>query len=385
MNKRITIISCVSLGCAVVIATAGLTTKNNNSDLIQVGQIDASIEPSIEQSIEPSMEPLSNEDVMDEQVETLHTSTPETITPSSNPEDAVNKSSAKPQETTKPQVTSKPKTVNNTYKSTMYDYSKAGVKSATGRVVPEDYISVTEFGVTPNSGNDVSGKVEKAIYSATQKGKYLYFPEGTYYMKNVKIYDADNVKICGAGEKTIIKTANDATGDVWDIVLGIYNSNGPIVRNLVFDGNNKVVPGNLTVGVIQLRLENCDNAKVYGCRFQNNNSGNLNIVDEAKNLEVFYCDFLNSDCSIITSPGYITKGYLCNNFIDGQDWKYSEPISLYYAEDRGTNTDVIISGNDIRNHDNGAGAIFITYPSTNISILNNYIYKIHIQFKYFIN
>lgn len=134
--------------------------------------------------------------------------------------------------------------------------------------------------------------------------------------------------------------------------------------------------GNLEVGVLQLRIDNCTNASVYGCRFRNNNSGNINVVGQAEGLKIFYCDFLNSDCSVVVMPGYITNGYICNNFIDGQEWEWSEPISLYNSpDDDKPNRNVIISGNDIRNHTQGAGGVFITYPSKDIYVLNNYFYR----------
>ncbi len=263
------------------------------------------------------------------------------------------------------------------FTDTMYDYTFAGMKSATKRVDPTDYVSVLEYGVEANSDKDFSEEIIKAIYDAAEKGKYLYFPEGRYFVKNVKIWNTDNVKICGAGEKTIFMTAEDAVGEEkWDIAVGLYHCNNCVVRNITFDGNNKKVAGNLSVGVLQLRIEDCANASVFGCRFQNNNSGNVNIVGQAEGLKIFYCDFLNSDCSIVVMPGFITNGFLCNNFIDGQEWEWSEPISLYNApEDDKPNSNVIISGNDIRNHTQGAGGVFITYPSENIYVSSNYFYR----------
>ena len=263
------------------------------------------------------------------------------------------------------------------FTATMYDYSLAGRKSATKRVDPSDYVSVLEYGVEANSDKDFSEEIIKAIYDAAAKGKYLYFPEGTYFVKNVKIRNTDNVRLCGEGEKTILMTADDAVGEEkWDIAVGLYNCNNCVVRNITFDGNNKKVAGNLSVGVLQLRIDNCTNASVYGCRFQNNNNGNVNVVGQAEGLRIFYCDFLNSDCSIVVMPGYITNGFICNNFIDGQEWVWSEPISLYNApEDDKPNSNVYICGNDIRNHTQGAGGVFITYPSKDIYVLSNYFYR----------
>ena len=266
---------------------------------------------------------------------------------------------------------------NEDFSDTMYDYSYAGVDSAKKRVKKEDYISAADYGIIANTGKDYSQEITNAIYDASSKGKYLYFPAGTYYVKNVKIWNRDGVKICGEGTKSIIKTADDAVGDVkWDIAMGLYNCNNCIVRNITFDGNNENVYGTTEAGVVQLRIDNCDNASVFGCRFQNNNSCNLNIVGKADKLKVFYNDFLNSDVSVGVSPGYITNGYICNNFVDAQEWVWSEPISLYYSpNDEEANDNVIISGNDIRNHTETAGGVFITYPSKNIYVMNNYFYR----------
>ena len=267
--------------------------------------------------------------------------------------------------------------IDEDFTDTMYDYSFAGMKSAAKRVPKADYISVAEYGVIPDTGEDCSERIMHAIYDAASKGKYLYFPKGTYYVKNVKIWDVSNIKLCGDGEATILKTADDAVGEEkWDIAMGFYNCMHCTIRNLTFDGNNGKVAGNLSTGVLQLRIDNCEDTCVYGCRFQNNNNGNINVVGHVEGLKIFYCDFLNSDCSVVVMPGYITNGYICNNFIDGQDWVWSEPISLYNApDDEKPNENVIISGNDIRNHTQGAGGVFITYPSKDIYVLNNYFYN----------
>ena len=264
-----------------------------------------------------------------------------------------------------------------TFKDTMYDYHFAGMKSAEGRVDPDDYISVTDYGVLPDTDTDYSDIIIRAVKDAASKEKYLFFPEGIYHVKNVKVENVDNVKICGAGEKTVLVTADDAMGEVkWDIAVGLYNCDNCVVRDLTFDGNNGKVAGDTSVGVLQLRIDNCSNASVFGCRFQNNNSGNINVVGHAEGLKIYYCDFLNSDCSIVVMPGYITNGYICNNFIDGQEWVWSEPISLYNApDDDKPNSNVVISGNDIRNHTQAAGGVFITYPSKDIYVQNNYFYK----------
>ena len=263
------------------------------------------------------------------------------------------------------------------FKDTMYDYHFAGMKSAEGRVDPTDYISVSDYGVIPDSETDYSDIIIRAVKDAASKGKYLYFPEGTYHVKNVKVENVKNARICGDGEKTVLMTADDAVGEVkWDIAVGLYNCDNCVVRDITFDGNNGKVAGDTSVGVLQLRIDNCENASVFGCRFQNNNSGNINVVGQAEGLRIYYCDFLNSDCSIVVMPGYITNGYICNNFIDGQEWVWSEPISLYNApDDDKPNSNVVISGNDIRNHTQAAGGVFITYPSKDIYVQNNYFYK----------
>ena len=75
-------------------------------------------------------------------------------------------------------------------------------------------------------------------------------------------------------------------------------------------------------------------------------------------------------------PGFVTNGFICNNFIDGQEWVWSEPISLYNApEDDKPNSNVYICGNDVRNHTQGAGGVFLTYPSKDIYVLSNYFYR----------
>ena len=340
MNKRILVI--VASLCAIIIIGVNMTQKNEDNTVNDNYYSDSS------SGTEPNNDTNT---IIPEKTEVV------TPLPSATQKTVVEES--------------------DTLEDTMYDYNKAGISSSKNRVNSEDYISVKDYGVVADDGKDYSSKITKAIIDANAKGKYLYFPEGTYYVKNVKIENSKFVGICGAGEKTILKTANDAKGSVWDIELGIYNSSNITIRDITFDGNNKKVAGShLTAGVLQLRLDNCNTAEVYGCRFQNNNHGNLNVVGHGDNIKIYYCDFLNSDCSVIVMPGYLTNSYICNNYIDGQDWVYSEPISLYYSEkDNQPNKYVYISGNNIRNHTAAAGGVFITYPSEDIYVQSNYIYR----------
>ncbi|SEQ09649.1 parallel beta-helix repeat (two copies) [Lachnospiraceae bacterium RM5] len=336
-------------------------------------------------------------------------------------------------------------TENLPFSTTRNDFNKTGISMVKDRVPEEDRISIFDTenfktflnnknldkqGFLNQSSQEYSTEifdntyywyVGEAIKEANAQGKYAYFPTGVYYMKNTTVgnpvYNPDiqtsvvrisDVKICGDGESTIFKTAEDvkikyniiteydADGNphdkkdytIWDKVLHIANADNVIVRDICFDGNNKKVEkieNGDQEGFLQLTIESCNNVEIFGCKFRDNNNGNLNFRGHNDNVNVYYCEFLNSDVGVLVQPGYLTNSYICNNFFDGQKWELSEPISLYYSpaevvKDTGDtiehpNENVVISGNNIRNHTQAAGGIFVTYPSTNILIEDNYILK----------
>ncbi|MBY0162320.1 discoidin domain-containing protein [Cytobacillus firmus] len=69
---------------------------------------------------------------------------------------------------------------------------------------PANSVSVTDFGATPNDGQDDLTAFEAAVQAAASSGKTLYIPEGTFHLGNMwKIGSVgnliDDIKIMGAG------------------------------------------------------------------------------------------------------------------------------------------------------------------------------------------
>ncbi|MGG3281453.1 discoidin domain-containing protein [Paenibacillus solani] len=69
---------------------------------------------------------------------------------------------------------------------------------------PANSVSVTDFGATPNDGQDDLPAFEAAVKAAASSGKTLYIPEGTFHLGNMwKIGSVgdmiDDIKIMGAG------------------------------------------------------------------------------------------------------------------------------------------------------------------------------------------
>ncbi|MGG4107079.1 discoidin domain-containing protein [Paenibacillus lautus] len=69
---------------------------------------------------------------------------------------------------------------------------------------PANSVSVTDFGATPNDGQDDLSAFEAAVQAAASTGKTLYIPEGTFHLGNMwKIGSVgnmiDDIKIMGAG------------------------------------------------------------------------------------------------------------------------------------------------------------------------------------------
>jgi hypothetical protein len=98
-------------------------------------------------------------------------------------------------------------------------------------------INVKDYGATGNGSNDDSTAVQNAANAAS--GKTLYFPQGTYIVKNIKVFD--NTRVAGAGQSmTTLKLLPLATNDNSPIINVMGNN--VVVDNIKLDGNRAAQP-----------------------------------------------------------------------------------------------------------------------------------------------
>jgi hypothetical protein len=81
--------------------------------------------------------------------------------------------------------------------------------------MPANYVSVTGYGVTPNSGADDTSAVNSALSSLSGTGKGLWFPSGTYDISGR--VNLANVSVRGAGEwyTTLQSTSLNGSGGLF--------------------------------------------------------------------------------------------------------------------------------------------------------------------------
>jgi hypothetical protein len=87
--------------------------------------------------------------------------------------------------------------------------------------MPPNFVSVTDYGVTPNSGADDTNAVNNALAALSNTGKGLWLPPGTYDISGR--INLNNVALRGSGQwySTIQATAVDGAG-------GLFSTGGAV-------------------------------------------------------------------------------------------------------------------------------------------------------------
>lgn len=99
--------------------------------------------------------------------------------------------------------------------------------------LPADTVNVARLGITPGQQGDLSNKVTAAL--ASNKGKVLFFPAGTYNMQELEIPGATG--IAGAGKETVFAPAADGK-----YMLHVL-AEGAVICNLTIDANRQLPIG----------------------------------------------------------------------------------------------------------------------------------------------
>jgi hypothetical protein len=95
------------------------------------------------------------------------------------------------------------------------------------------YVTGKPFYATGDGSTDDGPAIQAAIDSLPAAGGEIYFPEGTYPSDQVLI-PVSNMKLIGAGSSSVIKTADAANIDLFEIPTGSTNIT---FRDLKLDGN----------------------------------------------------------------------------------------------------------------------------------------------------
>lgn len=88
---------------------------------------------------------------------------------------------------------------------------------------PHNFLSVTQFGAVPNSGQDASQAFEDAITTAEVDGKGVWIPAGKFNIDSVRIAVSGDVTIRGAGPWYSVLTGTNAGFEGAGGTFGFYD------------------------------------------------------------------------------------------------------------------------------------------------------------------
>ncbi|MHB8128926.1 MAG: glycosyl hydrolase family 28-related protein [Mobilitalea sp.] len=135
----------------------------------------------------------------------------------------------------------------------------------------------------------------KAFDRAKKLGNNIYFPSGTYVLKNASISNKKNVSIIGDNAELLCsKNSTPYFG-----VLGFFNINGLYISGITINGNKQNVPGSESGGVFNFYLKNCSNFNIENCKSVNSNYGANVFYDNCHDGIISNCIFDDIDCGLI--------------------------------------------------------------------------------------
>ncbi len=202
------------------------------------------------------------------------------------------------------------------------------------------------FGAKGDGINNDTNAVQAAINFASSNENKTVFLPGGIYSVRNLVLKK-NVSLVGEGENSILKA--DPSCKTWDGIM--YSESGTSISNVVFDGNKPVIPGNTHEGVVLVWIENSSNVTISDCVLQNN--WYLGIcLKNSKDITIDSNELINIDCGILTASYPSSNITINNNYFDGAE--YSEPISIYGMKE-GYHENITITNNIIKNHTKGSG------------------------------
>ncbi len=213
------------------------------------------------------------------------------------------------------------------------------------------------FGVTPQmfgakgdgKSNDTKAIQAAIDFASKNGGNLVTIPEGIYSVRNLKL--KENVTLMGEGERSILKA--DPSCKTWDGILYCEKLNSAEIKNLTFDGNKPIVPGDTQKGTVNIWVNYSKNVQINDCTFQNNNYLGI-CIKSSDTVNIYNNKFLNLDCGVITTSYPSSNLTISNNYFDGAE--FSEPISIFGLKE-GYHENITITSNIIKNHTKGSGIL----------------------------
>ena len=189
---------------------------------------------------------------------------------------------------------------------------------------PENSLSVVDYGANPNDDQDDYNAIHACIEAASQAGKNVYFPAGTYRINQIWRLNGQNMKISGAGIwYTNIQFTNDQPGTGG--ISGGVEQDG-VCRNIEFC--NMYINSNLRSRYYQQAVYKCfmdvfancfihdiwedhfecgfwiadyngtmdysDGLKIINCRIRNNLADGVNFCQGTSYSYVYNCSIRNN-------------------------------------------------------------------------------------------
>jgi len=167
---------------------------------------------------------------------------------------------------------------------------------------PDNFLSITDFGATPNDTTDDSNAIDACIQAAKQQGKGVWIPEGVFYQSRKAI--VDNITVRGAGMwYSVLYSPNDSFTD-WGFVGFIINGSNCKFYDFSIFGNgtqrdtggkafcNSAFTGT-EIGNVWIEHTNCgywvggttpsSGLHMFNCRIRNTYADGINLCNSTKN------------------------------------------------------------------------------------------------------
>ncbi len=233
------------------------------------------------------------------------------------------------------------------------------------------WINVKDYGAKGDGSTDDYDAIGEAIDDCPSGGT-IYFPAGTYPVRQRIYAGLGNKRVLGAGPQESVITTHSSYSE--DSAYGMFHSSlsGTVFENIGLAG------GSSNVGKL-LRCRKSQNSRLINCRFsQLNSSSTQNIVDfhKSENLTIENCEFIFRQAPYLTNCdglyvkecklygfGDVTTGFLLDiggadnasvmdcigghydnsDYTDGHGW--CQGRFIYGSGNNGASRHVYIGGN----------------------------------------
>jgi hypothetical protein len=137
------------------------------------------------------------------------------------------------------------------------------------------------------------------------------------------------------------------------------------IKQVKFDGNKGIVPGNESRGVALLQIWNGKNINVSNAYFSNNAYLSISLLN-VSNAIITNCEMHDTDCAVITQGNCTSVKIINNTSIGGTSDGF---IAWGGALLKQADSDILITGNLVKNKPRGSG--YLLRNATNVTITNN--------------